>query len=283
MSNLPVPKTYKLYLGGKFPRSESGRIQSLRNANEELIANVSKASRKDFRNAVVAARAATSSWQASSAYLKGQIIYRIAEVLQGRSEQFVAELVAQGLDKKEAQEEVTASIDLLVYYAGWTDKYSAVFSTVNPVATPHFNFSRPVPQGVIVIIAPEKPSLQGLLATALPALVGGNTVVGIASEIQPLCAISFGEVLATSDVPAGVVNLLTGQRDELLETIASHRDVDAVVATGLSFEQLKSLETHAADNLKRTIHLSTEEALRSDPQHILSLQETQTTWHPIGS
>ena len=214
MNRLDIQKTYKLYIGGKFPRTESGRYYPINNGKGNLIANMCLASRKDFRNAVVAARNAQSSWAKQSALNKGQVIYRIAEMLEGRKEQFIAELIAQGETIKSAKAEVNTSIDRLVYYAGWSDKYQQIFSAVNPVASPHFNFSNVEPVGVVSIIAPEKQGLLGLVSVIAPTIVGGNTVITLASESKPLTAISFSEVLNSSDVPGGVVNILTGKKED---------------------------------------------------------------------
>src|SRR5262245_62634698 len=226
---VPVAKTYKLYVDGKFPRSESGRYYPLERDGGPLIANVCRASRKDFRDAVVAARTAFAGWSRASAYLRGQILYRIGEMLEGRREQFVAELQLQGASKARARTEVTSTIDRLVHYAGWADKYQQVFSSVNPVSSSHFNFSLPEPTGVVAVLAPESNALLGLVSNVAPAIAGGNTVVVLASQSLPLSAVSFAEVLHASDVPAGVVNVLTGFRDELAEQFASHMDVNAVV------------------------------------------------------
>ncbi|MEM9913858.1 MAG: aldehyde dehydrogenase family protein [Planctomycetota bacterium] len=276
---LNVLKTYKLYIGGKFPRTESGRYYKLEN-NGETLANLCLSSRKDFRNAVVAARSAQSGWAKSSAFLKSQILYRIAEMLEGRASQFATELVQMGSDPEAARAEVTASIDLLVHYAGWADKYSQVFSSVNPVASSHFNFSIPGPTGVVGVIAPEDSGLLGLVGSIAPAIVGGNSVVVLASQTQALSAVTLAEVLHTSDLPGGVVNLLTGERGELLEHFASHMDVNAVVYAGGDAEEIKALQTGAADNLKRVIVRS--DAAEPTPYAILDTQELKTTWHPIG-
>lgn len=281
MSRLGIQKTYKLFIGGKFPRTESGRFIEFADPAGTFLANVSWGSKKDLRNSIVAARAAQSGWAASSAYLKGQILYRIAEVLDGRSGQFVDELVAQGQTAKEAQDEVAASIDLLVHYAGWSDKYGALFSSVNPVASSHFNFSLPEPTGVVGIIAPASGGLLGLVSVLAPAIVGGNTAVLLAAEKFPLTAISFAEVLATSDVPGGVVNILTGYRDELQSTFASYMDVNALVVCNEDPAFLKAIDLEAAKNLKRVIRQA-DRPLEGSPYHILDLQETKTTWHPVG-
>jgi acyl-CoA reductase-like NAD-dependent aldehyde dehydrogenase len=280
-SRLGIKKTYKLFIGGKFPRTESGRFIEFAGGDGEFLANVSWGSKKDLRNAIVAARSAQAGWAGASAYLKGQILYRIAEVLDGRSGQFVDELVAQGVAEEAAHKEVAEAIDLLVHYAGWSDKYSALFSSVNPVASSHFNFSVPEPMGVVGVIAPSRSGLLGLVSALAPALVGGNSVVLLASENYPLTAISFAEVLATSDVPGGVVNILTGKRDELQIAFASHMDVNAVVLCSGDRAAIKAVELEAAENLKRVVRQA-DRPLATSPYHILDLQETKTTWHPVG-
>ena len=280
-SRLGIKKTYKLFIGGKFPRTESGRFIEFADGDGEFLSNVSWGSKKDLRNAIVAARSAQAGWAGASAYLKGQILYRIAEVLDGRSGQFVDELVAQGSSEKAAAKEVSEAIDLLVHYAGWSDKYSSLFSTVNPVASSHFNFSLPEPMGVVGVIAPNRSGLLGLVSVLAPAIVGGNTVALLASEKFPLTAISFAEVLATSDVPNGVVNILTGKREELLIPFGSHMDVNAVVLCSNEKADIKTMELEAAENLKRIVKQA-DRVLAASPYHILDLQETKTTWHPIG-
>ncbi len=272
---MKIPKTYKLFIGGKFPRTESGRILEIRDDNGQLIANAALASRKDFREAVVAARKAAGGWADATAYLKGQILYRIAEVLQGRRAQFVEELTEQGL--KDAGADVDTAIDLLVHYAGWSDKYQALFSSVNPVASSHFNFSAPSPTGVVGVIAPSAPGLAGLVSAIAPVIVGGNSCV----VLSGLSAISFGEVLATSDVPAGVINLLTGNRAELIPEFAKHMDVNALLLCSDEVDDRRVAELEAAENLKR-VSLQADGVLRSSPHHILDFQEVKTTWHPIG-
>lgn len=280
-SRLGIKKTYKLFIGGKFPRTESGRFFELADGKGDFLANVSWGSKKDLRNAIVAARAAQAGWAGASAYLKGQILYRIAEVLDGRSGQFVAELVAQGFSEEAAQIEVADSIDLLVHYAGWSDKFGALFSSVNPVASSHFNFSVPEPMGVVGVVAPSRSGLLGLVSVLAPAIVGGNTVVLLASEKYPLSAISFAEVLATSDVPGGVVNILTGKRAELQVPFASHMDVNGLVLCSGDKAAIKAVELEAAENLKRVIR-HPDRVLSASPYHILDLQEIKTTWHPVG-
>jgi acyl-CoA reductase-like NAD-dependent aldehyde dehydrogenase len=278
---LGVLKTYKLYIGGKFPRTESGRFYKLE-AGGEVLANVCLSSRKDFRNAVVAARAAQPGWARASAFLRSQILYRIAEMLEGRASQFAAELVSMGTAPAEAKAEVAAAIDRLVYYAGWADKYVQVFSSVNPVASSHFNFSLPGPTGVVGLLAPEDAPLLGLLEAVAPAIVGGNCVVALASKSRPLSAITLAEVLHTSDLPGGVVNLLTGDRAELLEHFGTHLDVNAVVYCGEGEAEIKPLQTAAAGNVKRVVVRRDVATAEPGPYPILDLQELKTTWHPIG-
>ena len=283
---LAVAKTYKLYIGGKFPRTESGRYFKLTGKNGAVIANVCRGSRKDFRNAVVAARKAQPGWAAASAYLRGQILYRVAEMLEGRREQFVAELASQGAAARAAEKEVDASIDRLVYFAGWADKYQQVFSAVNPVSSSHFNFSVLEPTGVVAILAPEDRGLLGLVSNLAPAVVGGNTAVVLASESRPLSAISFAEVLHASDVPAGVVNLLTGYRDELTEHFASHMDVNAIVYCDGGRRAARQIQSLASGNIKRVVERSGIDWSKPGAQHpylIRDTQEIKTTWHPIGS
>jgi acyl-CoA reductase-like NAD-dependent aldehyde dehydrogenase len=285
-SRVPVAKTYKLYVDGKFPRSESGRYYPLQRAKGPVLANVCRASRKDFRDAVQAARGALAGWSRGSAYLRGQVLYRAAEMLEGRAGQFTAELVLQGLSKARATAEVTAAIDRLVYYAGWADKYQQVFSTVNPVATSHFNFSVLEPTGVVAIIAPETSGLLGLISNVAPAVAGGNTCVVLASQSLPLSAVSFAEVLQASDFPAGVINVLTGHREELIEPFATHMDVNAVVYGDADAKASRRIQELAADNIKRVILRGGQDwnaAAAQNPYAIRDTQETKTTWHPIGN
>ena len=278
---LAVSKTYKLYLGGRFPRTESGRYYELKGRKDALLANVSRASRKDFRNAVVAARKAWSGWAAATACLRGQILYRVAEMLEGRAGQFQEELCAQGSTPVAAKKEVTASIDLFVHYAGWSDKYQSLFSSVNPVATPHFNFSVPEPTGVVAAVAPEGSGLLGLCSVVAPILVGGNTSVILASHARPLCAITLAEVLNSSDVPGGTVNILTGLRDELLPQFAEHMDVNALLVCSDESGEIRLAQERAVENVKRVIPHA-DAPLAESPYHILDLQEIKTTWHPVG-
>jgi acyl-CoA reductase-like NAD-dependent aldehyde dehydrogenase len=284
-SRVAVAKTYKVYIDGKFPRTESGRYFALQDKDDNVIANVCLSSRKDFRNSVVAARNAVAKWSAASAYLRGQILYRIAEMLEGRREQFVAELVTQGISKRNAGREVDVCTDRLIYYAGWADKYQQIFSAVNPVSSSHFNFSVLEPTGVVAIIAPDKSGLLGLVSNVMPAIVGGNTCVVLASESLPLSAVSFAEVLHASDVPAGVVNILTGHRKELTTQFASHMDVNAIVYTDADQDVGRSIQVEAAQNLKRVIartNVKWESDASQNPYLIQDTQETKTTWHPIG-
>jgi acyl-CoA reductase-like NAD-dependent aldehyde dehydrogenase len=264
MARLPVKKTYKLYIGGEFPRSESGRTY------EAQSANVARASRKDLRDAVRAARAAVGGWSGTTAYNRGQVVYRIAEMLEARRAEF-AELAS-------GQGEVDRSIDRLVWYAGWADKLPQLLGSSNPVAGPYFNFTVPEPTGVVGILAPEEPPLAGLVSRIAPAIVGGNATVIVASESSPLAAVELAEVLATSDVPGGVVNLLTGLRDELAPWLASHMDVNAIDLCGAD-GQVEELERLAADNVKRVVHGNPDE---QSPWDIADFLELKTVWHPIG-
>jgi acyl-CoA reductase-like NAD-dependent aldehyde dehydrogenase len=280
MSRLTIPKTYKLYVGGAFPRSESGRSYEVVSAKGAFLANAAKASRKDARDAVVAARAAVSGWSGATAYNRGQVLYRIAELLDGRRAQFVAEITAaEGVSAGAADAQVDEAIDTWVWYAGWADKFVQVAGSGNPVAGPYFNLSVPEPTGVVAIVAPQgAASLLGLVRVVAPALVAGNTVVVIADEQRPLSAISLGEVLATSDVPGGVVNILTGSPAEIGPWLASHADVNALDLTGAGALDWIDLEIAAADTLKRVV--------RPQPgvpapslDRILDFVETKTVWH----
>lgn len=285
-TRVPVAKTYKIYIDGKFPRTESGRYFTLENKKGAVVANLCRGSRKDFRNSVVAARKAQRGWANSSAYLRGQILYRIAEMLEGRKEQFVAELIVQGSTERQAEKEVEASIDRLIYYAGWADKYQQIFSSVNPVSSSHFNFSVLEPTGVVSIIAPDNSGLIGLISNIAPTIVAGNTCVVLASEQQPLCAVSFAEVLHASDVPAGVVNILTGLRSELLEQFASHMDVNAVIFCDGGKKAATSVQQLAAENIKHVIsrqRVNWMSETSASPYLIRDSQEIKTTWHPIGT
>jgi acyl-CoA reductase-like NAD-dependent aldehyde dehydrogenase len=282
---IAVAKTYKIYIDGKFPRTESGRYFAHKDKKGNVIANMCRGSRKDFRNAVVAARNAQSGWARASAYLRGQILYRIAEMLEGRREQFIAELRLQGATQKAAEKEVDLSIDRLIYFAGWADKYQQVFSAVNPVSSSHFNFSVLEPTGVVSILAPDNSSLLGLIANIVPVIAGGNTCVVLASESKPLSAVSFAEVLHASDVPGGVVNILTGFRAELTEQFASHMDVNAVIYCDGGRAVAKTVQELAADNIKRVIARDRVDwsGDAENPYLIRDTQEVKTTWHPIGT
>jgi len=283
MSRLNIQKTYKLYIGGKFPRTESGRYFPVLDKRGDLIANMCLASRKDFRNAVVSARKSQEAWANTSALNKGQILYRIAEMLEGRKEQFIKEIEIQGSNKKKAAEEVEAAIDRLVYYAGWSDKYQQIFSSVNPVSSAHFNFSSLEPMGVVSVIAPEEYGLLGLVSVVAPALVGGNALIILASGSLPLCAVSFAEVLHSSDVPAGVVNILTGDKKELISYMASHMDVNAIVFCGKDETEIKQISELASNNIKRTIFYKKTDWFNENnqsPYFIEKTQEIKTTWHP---
>lgn len=283
MSRLSVQKTYKIYIGGKFPRTESARYYQPKNG-KEVLGNICLSSRKDVRNAVVAARGAQEGWASKTAYNRSQILYRIAEMLEGRKAQFVEELMFQGSSIAKAEKEVSLSIDRLVYYAGWCDKYQQLFSSVNPVASSHFNFSMVEAVGVVGIIAPSNTSLLGLVSTIAPVIAGGNSCVVLASENLPLCSITFAEVLNTSDVPGGVVNILTGKQEELLSHFGTHMDVNAVVYCDDDKKAIKDLKENAALNVKRITlwnehNWEKEEA--QNPYLINDLQEVKTTWHPI--
>jgi len=281
---LEVLKTYKIYIGGQFPRTESGRYYIATNSKGDQLANVCLSSRKDFRDAVVTARNAFKGWSARAAFNRGQILYRIAELLEGRKAQFLEELIKQDVSKTQAQKEVAVAIDRLIYYAGWCDKYQQIFGTVNPVASSHFNFSVPEPTGVVAAIAPQENALIGLVSTISPIIAGGNTCVILASETKPLCAVSFAEVINSSDVPGGVVNILTGKPSELFSQFASHMDVNAVVYCGNDELIEKEIQQKAAGSVKRVFTYRDVNWLSEkgqSPYYILDLQEIKTTWHPI--
>ena len=279
---LSVRKTYKLYIGGAFPRSESGRAYPVNDAKGNFVANASQASRKDVRDAVVAARKAFGGWSSRTAYNRGQILYRIAEMLEGRSGQFADELRRTGLSKTHAVAEIDAAIDRWVWYAGWADKLAAVTGAANPVSGPFFNFSTPEPSGVVAVIAPDSP-LLGLVSTIAPAIVSGNTAVVVAAEPAPLAAVTFAEVLATSDLPGGVVNVLTGRRAELAPWLASHMDVNAIDLTGADEEDVQALQEAAAGNLKRVLHTTSDDWTDTPGTgRMTAFLETKTVWHPVG-
>lgn len=283
MSRIEVLKTYKLYIGGQFPRTESGRYYPLLDKKKNVIANMCLSSRKDFRNAVVAARSAFGGWSGRNAYNRSQILYRIAEMMEARKSQFVEELLVQGATKVNAEKEVKLSIDRMVYYAGWCDKFTALYSSVNPVQSSHFNFSVPEPTGIVSVIAPQDSSLIGIISLIAPVIAGGNVCIVLASEKLPLCAVTLGEVLATSDLPGGVVNILTGNTKELLSHMASHMDVNALVYAGNDKAEIKSAQEGCVANVKRFFHWGKNwnAATSQDPYMIMDLQEIKTTWHPI--
>ena len=281
---LDIQKTYKLYINGKFPRTESGRYSPVHDGDGKLVANVCRASRKDFREAVKAARNAASSWSSRTAYNRGQILYRTAEILEGRKERFSEELVTMGMKRKNAEKEIETSLDRLVYYAGWADKYQQIFSSVNPVSSSHYNFSVPEYQGIIAMIAPETNPLLGLVSLISPAIASGNTVVCLGAQKSPLSSISFAEVLHASDVPAGVVNILTGFSSELSGHFSSHMDVNGIVCCQDHANLIKSIQENAAENVKR-VHYYNETNWMDlqSPYFILDHTEIKTTWHPVGS
>ncbi|GAB3966082.1 aldehyde dehydrogenase family protein [Actinoallomurus acanthiterrae] len=279
---LSVRKTYKLFIGGAFPRSESGRTFAVNDAKGRFVANAARASRKDARDAVVAARKAQAGWAGRTGYNRGQILYRIAEMLEGRAGQFVEELRTTGLGKTAATAEVDAAIDRWVWYAGWADKITQVTGSANAVSGPFFNFSTPEPTGVVAVIAPDSP-LLGLVSVLAPAIATGNTAVVVASEPAPLPAITLAEVLATSDLPGGVVNLLTGHRAELAPWLASHQDVNALDLTGAPEDLATDCERAAADTLKRVHHpAATDWTTDPGTSRITAFLETKTVWHPVG-
>jgi acyl-CoA reductase-like NAD-dependent aldehyde dehydrogenase len=279
MSRIDVNKTYKLFIGGAFPRSESGRVYEIKGNNKKFIANPALASRKDLRDAVVAAKAAHSGWANATAFNRGQILYRVAEIMQGRSDQFIDEICAlEGVTTKVAKIQVEEAIDTWVWYSGWCDKLSSVSGSLNQVSGPFYNFTTPEALGVVAIFAENKPSLLGVVRTLAPVIASGNSAVLIASESYPLPAITLSEVLATSDVPGGVVNILTGKITELAPWVGSHMEIDGVDVAGLSKKQEEELKLVGADNLKRIFRFSP----TNHPERILSFMEQKTVWHPIG-
>ncbi len=279
MSRIDVNKTYKLFIGGAFPRSESGRVYEIKGANKKFIANPALASRKDLRDAVVVAKAAQSGWANATAFNRGQILYRVAEIMQGRRDQFIDEICAlEGVTTKVAKTQVEEAIDTWVWYSGWCDKLSSVTGSLNQVSGPFYNFTTPEALGVVAIFAENKPSLLGVVRTLAPVIASGNSAVLIASESYPLPAITLSEVLATSDVPAGVVNILTGKIAELAPWVGSHMEIDGVDVAGLSKKQEEELKLVGADNLKRIFRFSP----TNHPERILSFMEQKTVWHPIG-
>ena len=285
-TRIAVLKTYKLYIDGKFPRSESGRFYKLENKSGQIIANICRGSKKDFRDAVVAARKSQESWSNRTAYNRGQILYRIAETLEGRTSQFVDNLVKQGVKLSDATNEVSAAIDRIVHYAGWCDKYQQIFSSVNPVESSHFNFSFPEATGVISAVAPPAFGLMGMISLICPVIIGGNSLIILADEKYPLTAIELGEVLHASDLPNGVVNIITGHHKELVAPFSSHMDVNATVYGGTDAAEWATIQTNASLNVKRVVHFnfsdwSAPEA--QSPYMIMEFQEIKTTWHPVGA
>ncbi|MCX5361175.1 aldehyde dehydrogenase family protein [Streptomyces sp. NBC_00124] len=282
---LSVFKTYKLYVGGKFPRSESGRVYEVSDAKGNWLANAPLSSRKDARDAVVAARKAFGGWSGATAYNRGQILYRVAEMLEGRREQFVREVAdAEGLSKSKAAAVVDATIDRWVWYAGWTDKIAQVVGGGNPVAGPFFNLSTPEPTGVVAVLAPQESSFLGLVSVVAPVIATGNTAIVIASEKAPLPALSLGEVLATSDLPGGVVNVLSGRTAEIAAPLAAHQDVNAIDLAGADDVLAKELEIAAADNLKRVLRpQAVDYSVTPGIDRMTAFLETKTVWHPTGS
>jgi acyl-CoA reductase-like NAD-dependent aldehyde dehydrogenase len=284
MKRIDVLKTYKIFIGGKFPRTESGRYVNMKDQNGKLLANMCLSSRKDLRNAVVAARKIQKYWEKKSAMNRGQILYRIAEMLESRRSQFIDELMKTGSSKYQANNEVERSIDRLIYYAGWSDKFQQILSSVNPVASNHFNFSVLQAIGVVSIIAPSTQPLLGLVSVIAPVIVGGNTCIVLSSEYNPMASISFAEVINNSDVPAGVINILTGTRKELIPHFASHKDVNAIIYCGCINKEIEEIEKLSVDNLKRVTIEKREKWDKENcqsPYLIEKFQETKTIWHPI--
>ena len=285
MKRIEVLKTYKVYIGGQFPRTESGRYYIAKNKAGQPLANACLCSRKDFRDAVVVARTAFGGWSSRAAFNRAQILYRIAEMLECRKAQFIDELIKQDSTPAQAEAEVLLSIDRLIYYAGWCDKFQQVFSSVNPVASSYFNFTAPEPTGVVSIIAPQDSSLIGLVSVIAPVIAGGNTCIVLASEAKPLCAVTFAEVLNSSDVPAGVVNILTGKPSELVKYFADHMDVNAMIYCEKDAETKKLIQEKAVLNVKRTFCYNdtkwNNEVDGQSPYFIMDSQEIKTTWHPI--
>lgn len=284
-ARLSVFKTYKLYVGGKFPRSESGRVYEVTDAKGKWLANAPQSSRKDARDAVVAARKAFGAWSGATAYNRGQVLYRVAEMLEGRRDQFTREVAdAEGLSKSKAAAVVDATVDRWVWYAGWTDKIAQVVGGANPVAGPYFNLSSPEPTGVVAVLAPQESSFLGLVSVLAPVIATGNTAVVIASEKAPLPALSLGEVLATSDVPGGVVNVLSGRTAEIAAPLAAHQDVNAIDLAGADEVLAKELEIAAADNLKRVLRPQPVDYFAAPgTDRLTAFLETKTVWHPTGS
>ena len=284
MSRIEVLKTYKMYIGGKFPRTESGRYFTLKNTKGEEVANMCKGSRKDFRNAVVEARKAFEPWSNKTAYNRSQILYRIAEMLEGRRAQFIDELMQMGSTKKQAEEEVFTSIDRLIYYAGWADKYQQISSSVNPVSGAFFNFTVLEPTGVVTAIAPEENGLIGLVSVIAPIIVSGNSCIVLASESKALCSVSFAEVINSSDVPGGVINILTGNAEELIPHFSTHMDVNSMLYCGDDKKSIQLIKENSAINLKRIVIKKDIDWMKDEaesPYFITKFTEVKTTWHPI--
>jgi acyl-CoA reductase-like NAD-dependent aldehyde dehydrogenase len=276
---IDVMKTYKLFINGNFPRSESGRVYEILDAKGKFLANPCNGSRKDLRESVVAARSAHSGWASATAFNRGQVLYRVAEIMQGRIEQFVAEIVAQeGATPAAAKIQVQSAIDTWVWYAGWCDKIDSISGSTNPVSGPFYNFSIPEGLGVVAIFADSKPSLLNLVSALAPVIATGNTAILIASEKYPLCAITLGECLATSDLPAGVVNILTGKVDQFVTWVGSHMEIDGVDASGLSKKDLVEIKELGAENLKR-VHSFNE---TKSTKRMVNFMEIKTVWHTIG-
>jgi acyl-CoA reductase-like NAD-dependent aldehyde dehydrogenase len=288
VARLNVKKTYKLYINGEFPRTESGRYYAVMSKGGELLANACRGSRKDLRNAVQAARKAQGGWGGKTAYNRGQILYRIAEVCEARAAELVDELRRAGSSAADAKREVEQVVDRWVYYAGWSDKYPQVFGSVNPVAGPYYNFTVPEPTGVVGVVAPEEPSLLGLVSRIAPAIVGGNVVVALTSESKPLPAMTLAECFETSDVPPGVINLISGMKSELVPWLAAHMDVNAIDTTGVVADAIAKVQQTAAENVKRVVHFDgaaigwNDARLSQSPYAIFDFQEMKTVWHPMG-
>ncbi len=276
---IDVKKTYKLFIGGEFPRSESGRSYEVFDAKGNFLANPALASRKDLRDAVVSSRGAAETWEKTSAFNRSQILYRVAEVMQGRAEQFASEIIAQeGLTKSQAKKQVEKAIDLWVWYSGWCDKIATIYGATNPVSGSFYNFTIPEPLGVVGVFAGGKDSLLDLVHGVAPVLAGGNVAITLANQNFPLSAITLSEVFATSDLPAGVVNVLTGKHSELASWVGSHMDIDGIDGSGLDSQVYESVRLAGTDNLKRIKKFSSTQS----PERILAFMESKTVWHPIG-
>jgi acyl-CoA reductase-like NAD-dependent aldehyde dehydrogenase len=276
---IDVMKTYKLFINGSFPRSESGRVYEVKDAKGKFLANPCLGSRKDLRESVVAARTAQHGWASATAFNRGQVLYRVAEIMQGRIDQFVAEIIAQeGATPSSAKAQVQSAIDTWVWYAGWCDKIDSISGSTNPVSGPYYNFSIPESLGVVAIFADAKPSLLNLVASLAPIIASGNTAILIANEKHPLCAITLAECISTSDVPAGVVNVLTGKFDQFISWAGSHMDIDGIDATGASKSELTELKELGAENLKRIYSFSELQSTK----RMTNFMEVKTVWHPIG-